>query len=287
MMSDGTRNIFGGDWTREKLQMLGDYLSAYTTIMKEQPFRFGYIDAFAGTGYIREEPGPDEETLFPVVEEEERKFLKGSVRTALEVKPPFDAYVFIEQNEEAYDELVQIRDDYSEKDITCINQDANEWLMDRCLNSNWDRHRAVVFLDPFGMQVKWETVRAIADTEAIDLWILFPLGIGANRLLTKDGNIPEGWRQRLTEVFGTDEWEDRFYETRQTLFGESQQKVIDFEGIGEFYVERLEDEFAEVAPNPRQLYNSRGNPMYLLCFAAGNPTGAPVAVKIAKDILEP
>jgi three-Cys-motif partner protein len=286
-MSSETRNIFGGDWTREKLQMLENYLSAYTTIMKDQPFRFGYIDAFAGTGYIQEEPEGDEQTLFPVVEEEERQFLEGSVRTALEVEPPFNAYVFVEQDEEAHDELVQIQDEYPEKDITCVNEDANEWLMDRCINRDWDRHRAVVFLDPFGMQVRWETVRAIADTEAIDLWTLFPLGIGANRLLTNDGNIPEGWRQRLTEVFGTDEWEDRFYETRQTLFGESQQKVIDFEGISEFYVERLEDKFAEVAPNPRQLYNSRGNPMYLLCFAAGNPTGAPVAVKIAKDILEP
>lgn len=286
-MGDVTRNIFGGDWTKEKLEMLEGYLSAYTTIMKEQPFRFGYIDAFAGTGYIREEPESDEQTLFPVVEEEERQFLEGSVRTALEVEPPFNAYVFIEQDEDAYGELLQIRDEYPEKDITCVNEDANEWLMDRCLNSNWDRHRAVVFLDPFGMQVRWDTVRAIAETEAIDLWILFPLGIGANRLLTNDGNIPEGWRERLTEVFGTEEWEDRFYETTQTLFGETQQKVIDLAGIGEFYVERLEDEFAEVAPNPRPLYNSRGNPMYLLCFAAGNPTGAPTAVKIAQHILEP
>jgi hypothetical protein len=29
-----------------------------------------------------------------------------------------------------------------------------------------------------------------------------------------------------------------------------------------------------------------GVPIYLLCFAAGNPKGAPTAVKIAKDILE-
>jgi three-Cys-motif partner protein len=286
-MGNGTRNIFGGDWTREKLQMLEDYLSAYTTIMKEQPFKFGYIDAFAGTGYIQEETDADEQTLFPVVEDEEREFLKGSVRTALDVEPPFNAYVFIEQDEDAYSELVKIQEEYPEKEITCVNEDANEWLMERCHNRDWDRHRAVVFLDPFGMQVKWDTVQAIADTEAIDLWILFPLGIGANRLLTNDGNIPDGWRQRLNDVFGTEEWEDRFYEKEQTLFGESRKKVTSFEGIGQFYMERLEDEFAEVAPNPRPLRNSQGNPMYLLCFAAGNPKGAPTAVNIAEHILEP
>ena len=286
-MSDRTRNMFGGDWTREKLQMLKDYLSAYTTIMKEQPFRFGYIDAFAGTGYIREEPGPDEETLFPVVEEEERRFLDGSVRTALEVEPPFDAYVFIEQDKQAYEELLSVRDEYPEKDIRCFNEDANELLLELCHERNWDNHRAVAFLDPFGMQVKWDTVEAIAETEAIDLWILFPLGIGANRLLTRDGNIPDGWRHRLTEVFGTEEWEDRFYEHRETFFGEAKEKVVGLEGIGEFYEERLEDVFSEVAPNSRALYNSQGNPMYLLCFAASNPKGAPTAVRIAQHILEP
>ena len=42
---------FGGNWTEEKLERVRKYLSAYTTIMSKQPFRFAYIDAFAGTGY--------------------------------------------------------------------------------------------------------------------------------------------------------------------------------------------------------------------------------------------
>jgi hypothetical protein len=33
------------------------------------------------------------------------------------------------------------------------------------------------------------------------------------------------------------------------------------------------------------LRNSRNNPLYLLCFASGNPRGAKTAVKIAQDIL--
>jgi RHS repeat-associated protein len=43
--------------------------------------------------------------------------------------------------------------------------------------------------------------------------------------------------------------------------------------------------FAEVAPRPMPLRNSRGSPMYALCFAAGNPKGAPIAVKIANHLL--
>jgi hypothetical protein len=35
----------------------------------------------------------------------------------------------------------------------------------------------VLFLDPYGMQVDWTTIEAIARTKAIDLRVLFPLGI--------------------------------------------------------------------------------------------------------------
>ncbi len=34
---------FGGNWTEKKLERVRKYLSAYTTIMKKQPFRFAYI----------------------------------------------------------------------------------------------------------------------------------------------------------------------------------------------------------------------------------------------------
>ena len=43
---------FGGDWTTEKLERVKKYLQAYVRIMNKQNFRFLYIDAFAGTGYV-------------------------------------------------------------------------------------------------------------------------------------------------------------------------------------------------------------------------------------------
>lgn len=61
---------------------------------------------------------------------------------------------------------------------------------------NWKSHRALVFLDPYGMQVEWKTIKSIAVTQAIDLWILFPLGT-VNRLLKNDGEIRSSLRARL------------------------------------------------------------------------------------------
>lgn len=62
-------------------------------------------------------------------------------------------------------------------------------------------------------------------------------------------------------------------------------KEAGFDKIGKFFIERLETVFTKVAQNPLLLYNSKNVPIYLLCFAAGNPRGAPTAVKIAQDIL--
>ena len=62
-------------------------------------------------------------------------------------------------------------------DIMVINAEANSYIQDMCSNRRWTKNRAVLFLDPFGMEVTWETIAAIAKTKAIDLWILFPVGV--------------------------------------------------------------------------------------------------------------
>ena len=75
---------FGGNWTEQKLVCVSKYLHAYTKIMSKQPFRFAYIDAFAGTGYreIENDEGTDE-IMFPdLVSPEVTSFHDGSARNA-------------------------------------------------------------------------------------------------------------------------------------------------------------------------------------------------------------
>lgn len=140
------------------------------------------------------------------------------------------------------------------------------------------------------MQVEWKTMEAIAKTQAIDVWILFPIGVAVNRLLKRDGNIEDTWRVRLDKLFGTDEWYPAFYREvkGQNLFGEDPKiiKTASFESISNFYIERLKTVFAKVAEKVYPLKNSKGNPLFHLCFAASNPKGAETAVKIANNILE-
>jgi len=149
----------------------------------------------------------------------------------------------------------------------------------------------VLFLDPYGMQVEWPTIEAIAKTKAIDLWLLFPLGIGVSRLLTRSGEIPKGWRTRLDKLLGTTTWYDEFYkvEHKADLFGNDEERVVKAtnETIARYFNNRLKTIFPENGvAEPGVLRNSSNNPLYLLCFAAGNDKGAPIAVKIANHILK-
>ena len=285
---------FGGDWTEHKLQCVGKYLSAYATIINRQNFRFAYIDAFAGTGYRAPKIG-DNEAQLPLpelTEEDAHGFLAGSARIALEVRPRFTKYIFIEKEREGTTALEELKKEFPglANDIEIINADANSHLKERCLNYNWTKNRAVLFLDPFGMEVEWETIEAIARTNAIDLWLLFPLGVAVNRLLRRDGKIDKGVKQKLDKFFGTEKWIEYFYMEKQdnTLFGSKKQlqKVVDFNGISEYFVARLKSIFAGVAENPLRLLNSKNNPLYLLCFASGNEKGAKTAIRIAQDILK-
>ena len=297
----GKGHEFGGDWTTQKLDVLQKYMRAYTTALRdkpsvERPFRKAFIDAFAGTGYrnARRSDGESQsqELLFPdLAEKEPQDLLDGSARLALLTEPSFDHYIFVERSPARCAELEVLKSEFPDKaDRIDIQQgDANDRIQSLC-RKNWTSNRAVLFLDPYGMQVEWETIKAIASTKAIDMWLLFPLGMGVNRLLTRSGDIPDGWRHRLDLLLGSTSWYEEFYEVEstRTLFGDHRDHVVKatMETIGRYFNDRLKDVFAGVAEEPGVLRNSANNPLYLLCFAVGNQHGRPTALRIAESLLK-
>jgi len=135
----------------------------------------------------------------------------------------------------------------------------------------------VVFLDPYGLQVAWDTLVAISGTKALDVWILFPTGMGLNRLLTKDGNIPVEWQEALDRFIGTREWRDTFYKVEEAtdLFGAVDRRLVktaDAERFEMFLLDRLKSIFPVVMERGVPLTNSKGQTMYLLLFASANPS---------------
>ena len=294
-----TEQKFGGSWTEIKLTCLRKYLKAYRHIfvynVNARYLNTWFVDAFAGTGSRIDSSSSEELSLFKDVyrDDETSQYRDGSAMIALGLAEPFDQYLFIDKSGQSLSTLSErIKEEHSSLFSRCAFEpgDANQVLQKWCSQRDWKRERAVVFLDPYGMQVDWSTIEVLARTKGVDLWYLFPLGVGVSRLLTHSGEIQESWRTRLNLVLGTRDWETRFYQIdnqQPDLFGELHEtthRTATPSSIEAFIHERLASCFEVVADGLR-LKNSRSNPMYLLCFAASNKRGAPVALKIARDIL--
>ena len=285
-VTDGTV----GPWAKEKLGCLRDYLEAYTTVLKGQSRwceGYYFVDAFAGAGRApvrKSQSRHDNKSgdLFGYAphSDEEREYVDGSPRVALSIKHPFSAYLFVEKDEARAEHLHSIRSEYPDRVIRIRSGDANEILLNRLVKNpriDWQRSRAIVFLDPFGMQVSWDTIQELAGTGAIEVIINNPIQMAIQRLLRRDGDIPKTWRERLDNHFGSDGWQQAAYHPSKDLFGERSHKVQDSSTeLARLYNGRLASLFGHAA-SPRLVRNTRGSPLYYLHWAGPNATGLRIA----------
>lgn len=272
---------FGGSWTLEKLGILERYLDAYTTALKSQPFKLMYIDAFAGTGRIAPTRDDDADRSW---------FVRGSARRAVQIENrPFDRLVFCEKDAARVAALEELRATHPERDIRVKSADANAWLS--AMREDWRKWRGVLFLDPFGTEVAWQTIERIADVEALDTWILFPLSAVA-RMLPKSQrpeDVSGGWAHRLKKIYGDDSWMNLYRARSQgSLFGDiGQERDPGVRGLLEIYKNKLGTVFGErFLMQTRTLRNSKNSPMFELMLCVGHPKGIDLAKRIAKHILD-
>jgi three-Cys-motif partner protein len=280
-----------GEWAKDKLDRLGKYLQAYTVILSRQQWckGFHYVDAFAGPGIhqIRKQPGmptEDFEMLFGEAaqfqrnESENSQLISGSPLIALNVDPPFTTYTFVEMDRQRIAALTKL----APKDgstVSCIPSDCSVFLRETFIPAHdWKHERAVVFLDPFGMQVNWETISALAATKAIEIFLNFPVGMAIQRLLLRNPDeYTTSSRKKLDDYFGTDEWFNVLYKKKKTLFGDEEDKIAySGEALLRWYKSRLAAAFGYVS-SAYLIRNSKRGHLYYLMLASPNKTGAKIA----------
>jgi len=134
------------------------------------------------------------------------------------------------------------------------------------------------------MQVPWTIIEKIAANGSLEILLNLPIGMAIQRLLPKSGKFTEIQKNKLTEYFGSSDWEKIIYERSSDLFG--QQSTTKLEASGErlalWYRDRLEKAFG-FAPPPRLITNSRGSHLYYLLFAGPNKNGAKIAAHVLKQ----
>ena len=281
-------HTFGGDWTEDKLEVMRRYFSSYAQALKNQSFAKWYVDAFAGTGERTEAKAlkGNQDSLFGDDESEVVSVKDGSVRIALSIIPAFKKHILIERSKAHAAELEKLKADFPKSDIDIRVGNANEILRSLAQSTNWRATRAAVFIDPYGMQVDWNTLKALAATKAVDIALLFPTG-PLNRMLTRDGDIPPEWAKRIDDHLGPCDWRSATYEetTVSDLFSQQNPKTrkrLTTDGLRKFVLARLQSIFAFVSDTQLELKNSKGATLYHLFIICANP--APAAIKLADKL---
>lgn len=178
---------WGGDWTEEKLNAFSKYVNAYLTIMNKYRDKFNwrliYFDGFAGSGTSEHAPAEileGENMLLRELEEEDlyipiqSDVYKGAAERVLEIgQRGFDIYYFIDKDEKSKRSLESRLDPYKskERNLQFRCNDANDMLrnMANHLKSTSGRKdKALILLDPFGMQINWDSIARFRGISGID-----------------------------------------------------------------------------------------------------------------------
>ena len=283
---------FGGSHTERKLDVLTKYLAAYVNVMKNQrQFELHYVDGFAGSG-ASEAKGKQEELLDPGLFETGR-ITQGSPLRALGIDPPFDRYLFIDENEANVASLQKTiaTHKYGHRADVALG-DANSAISEFCEKIRHRQNaRAVVFLDPFGRSVRWETVVSLANTGKVDLWYLVPVHAISRQVSDKGEFLPSA--DKTDMMWGSQSWRKmavKKVDTTEDLFGQIDdrlEKIARAKQFSEMFRDHLKEAFdGRVADVYLPLGRGKLHEFSLM-FACANPraNAFQAALRIATHIL--
>lgn len=277
---------FGGQHTEIKLSIVESYLKRYSAALHTKFKQVWHIDAFAGTGSRTVRIKTKDGDLFDEPVQEHVVNRRGSAQIALDVQPPFERLVFMDAKPQHVAALRQLKENNPSRDITVLEGDANQLIQGEISWSGWRSTRAVMFLDPYGMDVEWETLRQIAATKAVDVWYLFPLS-GFYRQAARDiKKVDTGKEAAITRMLGTDAWKNELYSAVPTdtvdLFDglempEVRQRNADVAGLEKYVQRRLKTIFPEVL-DPFPLPPETRPQRYSLFCAISNPSQSAITL---------
>lgn len=278
---------FGGGWTERKLRVVETYLSFFSYVLRATSFQTWYIDAFAGDGG-RVSPI----AVGGLLGEEDEEQLAGSARIALRTNPGFDRHILIESNRRRSKRLEALKDEFPGKQIEVVREDANTALQELFGRPEWRRRdiqqRGVLFLDPYGLNVRWETLQAAAATQAVDVWYFFNLEGIVRQLPLKGSSIDPDKQACIDALFGTDAWRRAFYQASQESFLDalepSDMRTADRKGVSDYATARFRELFQYVSDPIAINVPSRGHCFSLYCMSNNPSKPAISAIRRGVDL---
>ena len=255
-----------GYWSEIKLEIIEKYAKAYSEIMNKR-FYHVYVDAFAGAGKHKSRTSGD--------------MIKGSPSIALDIKPEFREYYFIDIVKEKVAELEKIAANRPE--VHVLEGDCNSILLsDVFPNIKYENYRrGLVLLDPYGLHLDWSVIEKAGIMKTIDLFLNFPVAdMNRNVFWRNAENVDSRDILRMDRFWGDNSWKNVAYDNQSNLFG------FDFKTDNDTVVQAFKKRLIEKAgfknvSEPLPMRNSKGATIYYLFFASQ----AQLAQNIADDII--
>lgn len=255
---------YWGVWTAEKLEVLEQYLTTFAQASRRSTETL-YFDLFAGR--------------IDNVERGTNRALLGSPRIALSVVDnPFSRLRFFELEQRYAEDLESVlRQEYPDRDFEVIPHDCNE-AIHRVLRSlasfNWAP--AFAFIDPYGPDVAWATLEALANFKRpgkpkVELWMLFADGMFP-RTLPLDGLASPAVGAKLTTMYGSPAWE-AIYHARVEGRLEAAEAREEYLNLMRW---RLEKVLGYRWTHPLEFRNEHGVPLYHMVFATDHEVGTKI-----------
>lgn len=252
-----------GWWTEHKLKILGDYLQVFATASTKADQRI-YLDLFAGwpENTSRE---TDEEIL-------------GSVHRAIAAQPPFTQVHLFELPGKAAKLEAALKERYPTHHGLHVHPgDCNETIasaLARLDSIRWAPTFA--FVDQFAAEVHWSTLKQIAQfrrsknkvTKA-EMWILFGTSFLPRGLQVGQDHMDAKFGDRLTAMFGSEEWVPIIQARRSGLLDAGQMRLE----LLNLMRWRLQNELGYHATYPFTMKNTNGQDIYHMIFVSDHPVG--------------
>lgn len=255
-----------GYWSEIKLDIIRSYAVAYSKILSGRDLHHVYIDAFAGSGKH--------------LSRTTKAIVSGSPQVALDIKPPFKEYYFIDIDGAKVAELSKIVVDRPEAHV--LEGDCNSKLLTEVFpNVMWeDYRRGLCLLDPYGLDLDWEVIKVAGQMRSMEIFLNFPvMDMNRNVLWSNPDGVDPAHIIRMNTFWGDESWKEAAYRRTVNLFGETLEIKERNVTIASAFRDRLREvaNFKHVS-RPLPMQNSKGAIVYYLFFAS--------QLQLADDIIK-
>lgn len=252
-----------GWWTEQKLDILGDYLTAFTRA-STRARETVYLDLFAGQSDN-------------VSRGRQARVIRGSACRALDTQPPLTHLRFFELAPHAANLEQALRAEYPtrSKDFKVVPGDCNITIVGALRELaplNWAPTFA--FLDQQSTEVNWSTIERLAqhkrsDKPKTELWLLCANGLLPRGLRIRTDRIDTTVVEKMTKMFGTNIWLDALNAVRGNQMSAAQFR----EELTNLMRWRLEHDLGYRTTLDFQVTNTGGSEIFSMIFATDHWAG--------------